>query len=75
MKGCLEDETRYNGFRDLVDTVTLYRGRGDQAQEAGEFKVGTHDPYSQTVHHISSRFTEKEDNDLRPRKPRRLRIY
>ncbi|KAK4319224.1 hypothetical protein Pmani_009818 [Petrolisthes manimaculis] len=38
MKGCLEDEARFSGFRDLVDTVTLYRGRGDQAQEAGEFK-------------------------------------
>nr|XP_045583890.1 myoferlin-like isoform X6 [Procambarus clarkii] len=38
LTGALEDETRFSGFRDLVDTVPLFRGRGDQAQEVGEFK-------------------------------------
>lgn len=38
LSGALEDEVRYSGFRDLVDTVKLFRGRGDQAQFAGEFK-------------------------------------
>ncbi|XP_064115112.1 myoferlin-like [Macrobrachium nipponense] len=38
LSGALEDEPKYNGFRDLVDTVPLYRGRGEQAQFSGEFK-------------------------------------
>lgn len=38
LTGALEDETRFLAFKDLVDTVPLYRGRGDQAQEVGEFK-------------------------------------
>ncbi|KAK7086142.1 hypothetical protein SK128_016539 [Halocaridina rubra] len=36
--GALEDEPQFNGFRDLVDTIPLHRGRGEQAQFAGEFK-------------------------------------
>lgn len=39
LSGALEDEVRFSAFRDLVDTVKLFRGRGDQAQHAGEFKV------------------------------------
>ncbi|XP_042241541.1 myoferlin-like isoform X2 [Homarus americanus] len=38
LMGPLEDETAFSGFKDLVDTVPLVRGRGDQAQNAGEFK-------------------------------------
>ncbi|XP_066944947.1 myoferlin-like isoform X4 [Macrobrachium rosenbergii] len=38
LSGALEDEPKYNGFRDLVDTIPLYRGRGEQAQFSGEFK-------------------------------------
>ena len=39
LKGTLEEEGRFTGFKDMIDTVTLYRGRGDKAQLAGEFKV------------------------------------
>ncbi|XP_063877560.1 myoferlin-like isoform X2 [Scylla paramamosain] len=38
LKGTLEDEGRFAGFKDMIDTVALYRGRGDKAQLAGEFK-------------------------------------
>lgn len=39
LSGTLEDETKFSGFKDMVDIVPLYRGRGDKAQLAGEFKV------------------------------------
>lgn len=39
LSGTLEDEARFSGFKDMVDIIPLYRGRGDKAQLAGEFKV------------------------------------
>ncbi|XP_050712149.1 myoferlin-like isoform X3 [Eriocheir sinensis] len=38
LPGTLEDEARFSGFKDMVDIIPLYRGRGDNAQLAGEFK-------------------------------------
>lgn len=42
LPGTLEDEARFSGFKDMVNIVPLYRGRGDKAQLAGEFKVRPH---------------------------------
>ncbi|CAL4063510.1 unnamed protein product, partial [Meganyctiphanes norvegica] len=36
--GNLETEPEYEGFKDLVETLPLFRGRGDQQQEVGQFK-------------------------------------
>ncbi|XP_069958116.1 myoferlin isoform X4 [Cherax quadricarinatus] len=38
LAGALEDESRFSGFKDLVDIVPLFRGHGSHAQEVGEFK-------------------------------------
>ena len=39
LPGALENDNRFSGFTDLVDTITLCKGRGSDAKTAGQFKV------------------------------------